>query len=276
MTHFICPVCKEPLILQERTYRCENNHCFDCAKSGYVNLLRSQRSSDKRHGDDKLMIRARTAFLEKGFYTPLLQKLTEQCLSHADKFVHLCDIGCGEGWYTNAIFQSLRAAGRVVQMEGIDISKDALTVCAKRNPYIAASVASISALPIESESVDILLNLFAPDEPREFARVIKKGGLWLKVIPLERHLYGLKEAIYEKPYLNEVSIGEYEDFVLTERIEIKENMVLENTEDIENLFRMTPYYYKTSARDQAKVMNLKNLETPIEFAILVYKKRESI
>ena len=36
---FRCPVCEEPLLRQERSYRCTNGHLFDIARKGYVNLL---------------------------------------------------------------------------------------------------------------------------------------------------------------------------------------------------------------------------------------------
>ena len=58
----ICPVCKEKLIKGNKTFRCVNNHSFDCAKQGYVNLSRKQ---TKNHGDNALMVKARTDFLEK-------------------------------------------------------------------------------------------------------------------------------------------------------------------------------------------------------------------
>lgn len=274
MEHFICPVCKGNLVLKERSYECANKHCFDRAKSGYVNLLRSQVSSKKRHGDDKLMIRARTDFLEKGYYQPLLDGILEQCEGLQGKKLHLVDIGCGEGWYTDRIFRFLRQRDRIVQMEGIDISKDALAVAARRNPYIGFAVASISSLPILSESVDMLINLFAPFDTTEFARILKPGGLWLKAVPLQRHLFGLKAAIYDRPYENEVTDEEYDGFKRIDRKEIKYNLTLENSTDISNLFKMTPYYYKTGKVDQAKVESLETLTTQIEFAIMIYQKND--
>lgn len=36
---WICPVCGKALRPDAGSYRCENRHCFDRAKSGYVNLL---------------------------------------------------------------------------------------------------------------------------------------------------------------------------------------------------------------------------------------------
>lgn len=273
MEHFVCPVCSEKLNLTENTYTCKNNHCFDKAKSGYVNLLRSQVSGKKRHGDDKMMIRARTEFLEKGYYQPLLDGILEECAKLETKKVHLCDIGCGEGWYTDGVFKFLRSKDQVVQMEGIDISKDALTAAAKRNKRIGFAVASISSLPIESESVDILLNLFAPFDAGEFARVLKTGGIWLKAIPLEKHLFSLKSAIYENPYENEVKIESYDGFELVGQKKICSRITLENSEQIENLFKMTPYYYKTGIKDQEKLKKLDTLTTEIEFCILSYQKK---
>ena len=61
----ICPVCKKKLIKENKTFQCENNHSFDCAKQGYVNLSRKQ---TKNHGDNALMVKARTDFLEKDYY----------------------------------------------------------------------------------------------------------------------------------------------------------------------------------------------------------------
>jgi 23S rRNA (guanine745-N1)-methyltransferase len=70
-----CPVCGEMLIKEAREYHCPKGHRFDRAKQGYVNLLRSQRSSKRNHGDDRDMIVARREFLEKGYYLPLRELL---------------------------------------------------------------------------------------------------------------------------------------------------------------------------------------------------------
>ena len=51
----ICPVCKEKLARENKTYKCINNHCFDMAKQGYLNLLLSNQKHSKTPGDDKEM-----------------------------------------------------------------------------------------------------------------------------------------------------------------------------------------------------------------------------
>ena len=45
--------------------------------------------------------------------------------------------------------------------------------------------------------------VFSPEADNEYLRVLKKGGIMLRVIPLEKHLFELKAAIYDTPYKNE-------------------------------------------------------------------------
>ena len=71
----ICPVCSLPLSLSEKTARCEKGHSFDFAREGYLNLVMD--SASHGHGDDKKMLLDRRAFLEKGYYAPLLDALSE-------------------------------------------------------------------------------------------------------------------------------------------------------------------------------------------------------
>ena len=78
MMNFICPVCKNELADSGSFYRCKNGHCYDKSKFGYVNLLQSQKSSAKRHGDDRVMVRARRDFLDKGYYEPLAKQIAEK------------------------------------------------------------------------------------------------------------------------------------------------------------------------------------------------------
>jgi 23S rRNA (guanine745-N1)-methyltransferase len=47
---------------------------------------------------------------------------------------------------------------------------------------------------------------------------------------------------------------------------------LEDPQDIQNLFKMTPYYYKTGSKDQEKLNRLSSLQTQLGFAVQVYRK----
>jgi 23S rRNA (guanine745-N1)-methyltransferase len=260
MPQLICPVCGLPLTLEAKTYRCEKNHCFDCAKSGYVNLL-PPAPGGKRHGDDKLMVAARRLFLNKGYYEPLrdtVQQLAGQ--GHT-----ILDVGCGEGYYTSALAENNEVCG-------VDISKDALKLAAKRCPNSEFAVASIGNIPLSDGAADTIVNIFAPDSPTEYLRVLKSGGRLITALPMERHLFELKAAVYDEPYLNPAVVTRREGFTLTTSKELKYSITLSSTEDIDALFKMTPYYYKTSARDQAKLNDLDSLTVGLEFMICEYTK----
>ena len=62
--HYHCPLCKLELTLNDKTYRCDNNHSFDIAKEGYVNLLPVQNKKSKQPGDNLEMVQARRAFFK--------------------------------------------------------------------------------------------------------------------------------------------------------------------------------------------------------------------
>lgn len=267
--NFKCPVCGGLQSDGDKTLRCENNHCFDKAKQGYVNLLQSQKSSKKRHGDDTLMVKARTQFLEQGYYFCLLEGIVEAIKPFVKPQLTLADLGCGECWYTKGIYDYLTGEGSAVEICGIDISKQALISASKRCPDFHLAVASTSDLPLADNSCDIVVSVFAPCSENEIRRVLKSDGVWIKAMPLERHLMGLKSVIYEKPYENTVNRNVPEGFELNNYREIRANITVTG-EDTENLFKMTPYYYKTSEEDQKKIKEMQSLCTEIEFGICTY------
>lgn len=273
MTSFICPVCGKALNRAETCYRCENGHSFDIARQGYVNPLRSQQSSKKHHGDDKLMVAARRRFLDGGYYSPLRDKVCGLAAKYCPKEASVLDAGCGEGWYTSLILETLENAGKHVDMTGIDISKDALKAAGVRCRELRFAVASAFDLPVGDASQDMVISIFAPLAESEFRRVLNENGIFIRVVPDERHLFELKAAIYEKPYLNDPVETGLSGFDLIEDAAVSYTLHLSNTSDIVSLFMMTPYYYKTGAEDQKKVMRLDSLDTGACFRVLVYRKK---
>lgn len=254
-------------------YRCESNHCFDRAKSGYVNLLVDNQKNSKLPGDNKLMVDARNSFLSKEYYAPLLNALSATLCSHiANTNCIILDVGCGEGYYTTGLFRYLEAQGKSVQLSGIDISKLAIEKAAKRCHQLSFVVASAFHLPIKSRGCDILLNLFAPYCNEEFLRVLKDDGLLIMVIPSENHLWELKEAVYSLPYKNAPKGYGLDGFTLIENSVIKDKILVDNSDDLQALFTMTPYYYKTSKEDFGRLRLISKLDISVEFEILVYKK----
>lgn len=268
MSEFICPVCKEKLNKDARSYVCPNNHSFDISKDGYVNLLMSQQSSLKRHGDDKLMVKSRRDFLSGGYYERLCRQLCETVSEYVSCGGVIADIGCGEGYYTGAIMESGK-----YNIYGIDISKDALRYASKSLKNGEFAVASAFTLPFSDNSADCVLNIFAPSAYEEFSRVLKDDGYLIKAAPLEDHLWGLKCALYREPYKNKPEKRNDELFELISSKEIRYDIHLDNSEDIGNLFRMTPYFYKTGREESERLLSMTELNTTVHFNVEVYKKR---
>ena len=123
MVNLRCPVCAGALEKRAGAYLCPKNHSFDIAKSGYVNLLLN--SSQGHHGDDKLMVRARRDFLDKGYYDRFIAAVADAAAEFTPPEATVLDAGCGEGYYTNAMHSE------VMQCVGVDIAKNAVQAAAK-------------------------------------------------------------------------------------------------------------------------------------------------
>lgn len=272
MSNFICPVCKNVLIKYNNTLKCQNNHSFDISKFNYVNLLQSQQNSKKRHGDDKLMVKARKDFLDNGYYDPLLKSIFHalECFTKDNMVVF--DSGCGECYYTDKIEKYLSKKVAQPTVCGIDIAKDAIIHGMKRNSNLELAVASVNNIPISNEYCDIILNFFAPISDAEYYRIAKENSKIIRVVPLKNHLWELKCNIYDSPYKNDTLDLQIDGFEIIDKQELKYEITVDSNEHIQNLFKMTPYYYKTSRKDQEKVLKLNTLTTKIEFGIIIYKK----
>lgn len=268
---FVCPVCNEPFSSTENgSLRCRNNHSFDRSKEGYYNLLLS--SSGGVHGDNKEMLSARRRFLESGAYEPLARAVFEELSSRLPSSSELLDMGCGEGYYTDYVSKAASVFGKPFSLHAFDISKDAVKLAAKRNKSISFIVASSYHVPALSESFDGVFNVFSPLAIEETSRVLKPGGIFVMAIPDENHLFGLKAAIYDKPYKNEPQESEIPGFELLSTRRLAYPLKLDSREKINDLFMMTPYAYRTGARERERISRLDTLECNAEFIVFTYRK----
>lgn len=272
MSDFICPFCRNSLIKEEKRYICENGHSFDIAKEGYVHLLPVNKMHSKEPGDTKEMVLSRRRFLSSGSYKGFSDKLNDIVSEYADNGCHVLDAGCGEGYYTKRLSDYL--CGKIdFTLSAFDISKTAVRYASKSDRLNDYAVASVFDIPVNDNSIDILINIFAPVAVEEYYRVLKTGGVFIYAVPSDNHLWGLKKAAYDNPYKNEVKDTDYEGFEFAERISVRDNITLDNNELISDLFTMTPYYWKTSIEGSQKIKNLSHLETEIGFDFLIYRKK---
>lgn len=256
MSIIVCPVCKEQLNKIGNTLKCQNNHSFDFAKDGYINLLLGSKSGDKT-GDSKESARARHNFLDKGYYSCLKDYITSKLTGT------VLDICCGEGYYDEYNGE----------LYGFDISKEMVRLASKRNKTNKYFVANLASIPVDDESVDTAMHLFAPFNECEFSRVLKPNGRLYSVIPGENHLFEMKKIVYDKPYKNDEQPPKTRNLVLVSTTKISD-VVKINGEDLKYLFSMTPYFYRTSQQDKDKLDSVDEIDLTVEFVVLEYKKEE--
>ena len=254
--NILCPVCGEKLTRNDKTYSCPKGHCFDIAKEGYLNLNRKKSTNT---GDMGEMIRARRAFLEKGYYAFMRNKVDE-FIKQDDSLI---DLACGEGYYTSYF----KAKDKI----GIDLSKPGLKIASKKDKNTIYLLNSIFHNPLEDACADKIITIFAPIAKNEIRRMLKKDGAFILVKPNKDHLFELKQAVYDKPYLNEIEDIEIEGLRLAQEIAIMDQGIL-NNEDLHNLFVMTPYYNTSSQDDKDKLKKIEKLKVSFSFLVDIYRK----
>ena len=263
-----CPVCGSEMQRDGGVLSCKGarRHCFDIASAGYVNLASSKASGG---GDDAALIRARTAFLEKDHYKPLADAVCAALRTYAGENVTALDAGCGEGYYS----AKMAECGHCVV--GLDLSKRGITHAAKHATRAGLSaffcVAGIFDLPLADASVDAVVSLFAPVAEEEFLRVLKPGGVLILVGAGEEHLFSLKRVLYDTPYRNEpradrpVAMSQ----IASERVRYTFEA---DNQTLQELFSMTPYFYRTSKEGVARLGATESLSVDVDAEILVYRK----
>lgn len=270
-----CPKCGEPFIFDGRSLICSGvrRHCFDAAASGYVNLVPEKGSAG---GDSREAVRARTAFLDQGYYAAVARELERLCADYAcpgkgsgREMPLLVDAGCGEGYYTNR----LAAFGTVC---GFDLSRPAVEAGAKaaRRQGLAPfyAVAGLYRIPLCDGGADFVLNHFAPCAEEEFCRILRPGGILVVGAAGPEHLMGLKRILYAQPVRNEPRADLPQSMSMLERRIVREYIHIEGQENIAALFSMTPYFYRTSQTDREKLAALERLDTEIEVEFSVWRR----
>lgn len=267
MSLFRCPICGAPLTREGRTYTCPNRHCYDVAREGYVHLLPANQKHSTNPGDDKAMIAARTAFLDGDYYAPLRETLCTVVSAHGGQNPKILDVGCGEGYYTQGLSQ---LPG--VEIAGVDLSKAGLKKAARRVNEGEFAVASVYHLPVADEAVDVVVDCFAPLALEEYRRVLRKGGLFVYVVPAPQHLMEMKAVLYDTPYPNPEERVEYEGFSYVDILPVTTTFTLPDQASIQALFGMTPYAWKTPRAGVERLEQLEQLTVTADFRVHVFRR----
>ena len=280
----ICPHCKRGLTRVGGALKCARLHSFDIAREGYVNLLAGSRASARSRGDNRAMLLARRAFLEKGHYHPLSDALNALVERHlrlrgdgGRRASRVLDAGCGEGYYLGRLQEQLNRGptGDAVDYLGLDIARDAAALAATRYRDAHFVVADSTAdLPIADGAISTVLNIFAPRNPGELRRVLAPGGLLAVVIPTPNHLRELR-AIFpllgmepdKRRRLIERFAGH---FVLAESAAVEYAITLSGNALVD-LMRMTPHRRYRSEVTAEGLRMIEGTQTRVGFDLLGFR-----
>ncbi|MFM2481602.1 23S rRNA (guanine(745)-N(1))-methyltransferase [Celerinatantimonas sp. YJH-8] len=240
-----CPICQQPLTLHDQSWKCTHQHSFDQAKEGYINLLPVQFKHSKTPGDAQNMVDARKQFLAQGHYHPLLEHIQYWLKEHHSAIDNLLDIGCGEGYYTRHLNSLAK------QVWGLDIAKTAIKKAAKADPFGKYIVASSHHLPIQNQSIDLISRIFAPLYVPEILRCLKPNGIVMSVVPGPRHLWQLRELIYDDVRLHDDTAVTIKGMQCIANYPLSYTMPL-SPQERQWLMTMTPFAWKLDDESRLK------------------------
>lgn len=268
---FKCPICSAEMEMEEHSRLvCLNRHSFDLAKSGYVNLAPQAHSTKY----DKSLFEARTAVMDSGFFGPVLDNIIARLHTHLEGMERsvLLDAGCGEGTHLHKVHSRMRSGTIGI---GIDLAKEGIVAASKTYPGIIWSVADLAAMPFGDSSMDAIVNILSPANYAEFNRLLKPGGVLVKIVPESGYLQELREVFYDGKQQKEEAdpVGRFReqfDSVETERVtyqfELPEALLAP-------LIRMTPLTWNASEQRIGEVLAMGMKEITIDLRVIAGVRR---
>lgn len=274
---FMCPLCgKSMLFIREtKSLLCQNRHNFDLSRDGYINLLIKQ----VRSAYDKNLFRSRKIIIQSGFFDPLVRVIGDLIEENLDPGIaksKILDAGCGEGSHLINIISELEKRNICSLGVGIDIAKAAIHTASKQYAGIIWCVADLSKIPFHNDQFDIVLNILSPANYSEFKRVLKTGGLLIKVVPGRRHLIELRDVFFKgtrkQTYSNARVIDRFDDiFGIVHNRQVIYKTCL-SSENIEDLINMTPLTWNVDREKIAKLATMKIKEITVAFDVVAGQK----
>lgn len=190
-TWFRCPNCFQPLSpIGELTIGCVSGHRFDVSRQGTVTLLPPR--TPKTVGDSREMLDARRGFLRSGVFAPIADAIVAAgSPALPPSGGRVADLGCGTGYYSARVADAFPASAFIEA----DRSPIAVRMATRDVPRATGVVLDLwQPLPVRDGVADLVLNVFAPRHPSEFARILRPRGRVIVIVPTVRHLRELRAS----------------------------------------------------------------------------------
>lgn len=193
-TWFRCPNCFQYLsAIDSLSIGCAKGHRFDVSRQGTLTLLPPR--TPKTVGDSREMLDARRDVLDTGLFGPIADAVVEAVgitgLRLSGEPARVADLGCGTGYYAARVADAFPASTFLAA----DRSPIAVRVATRDLPRATGVVLDLwQPLPLRDDVADVALNVFAPRNPGEFARILRPRGHLIVVVPTARHLRELRAA----------------------------------------------------------------------------------
>lgn len=272
---FSCPHCESPMkVVHSKSIVCSNNHTFDFAKQGYVNML--TRPANNQY--NKTLFQARHAVIaDRDFYSLLHETIARIINENTDyrKDIVIFDAGCGEGSHLNKILEKCGREG--LTGIGLDISKEGIRMAAGRYNECLWLVGDLANPPLSDHSCHVILNILSPANYKEFKRLLAPDGLVIKVVPRSNYLRELRMAFFavteKKPYSNEKIVALFsEHFRLVNKIRLDYKKKL-SRDEITEFLQMTPLSWHREKDAGAVLGEHDHVTLTVDLDILIGKKK---
>jgi 23S rRNA (guanine745-N1)-methyltransferase len=159
---------------------------------------------------------------------------------------------------------------------GLDISKEAIRMAAKRYKGAQFVVANLKErLIFADDAFHVLLNIFAPRNVDEFARVLVPGGIAIVVIPTSIHLLQLRSTFSllnieenKQQHVIEQFAGQFE---LVDAHTIEYKVRLSRVAMMQAIL-MTPNYWHIPDEQREDTESIEEMETEVGFVCMVFRR----
>ena len=272
-----CPVCGAELTVRATEAACPNRHAFDRARSGYLNLLLSNRKQSAEPGDSPAMMLSRRTFLQGGFYDPVAVAANSAVATVLDgrSESHVADLGCGEGFLTARLHDPLAAGMPLAPVSyGVDISRPGIKMATSYSRNVHWMVASLHRSPFMPRSLDVVVSIFAPIDAADVRRILRDDGALVTVTPGPDHLDALRRMIYASvnphPETPALMAGDTL-FERTTSTRVRYPILVDSAAQVMNLLAMTPYYWNINRATRGRIEALSRLEPTVDVYVSVFR-----